>query len=54
MRWLIIVLLCFALIEMAQLLVIGGGMLCWGPSQCFKSCLIYTLLLAMRGLSALF
>jgi hypothetical protein len=25
----------------------GGGLLCWGPSQYFKSCLIYALLIAL-------
>jgi hypothetical protein len=30
---LIIGLLCFVVIEMVDLQVRGGGLLCWGPSQ---------------------
>jgi hypothetical protein len=48
MRRLIIGLLSFAVIEMVELLVMGGGaLMLWGPSQYFKSLLIYTLLVAM-------
>jgi hypothetical protein len=45
MRRLITGLLCFVVIEMVELLVMGD-LLCWGPSQYFKSCFICTLLIA--------
>jgi hypothetical protein len=33
-------------VEMGELLVMGG-LLCWGPSQYFKSCSIHAHLVAM-------
>jgi hypothetical protein len=53
MRRLIIGLLRFVVIEMVELLVMEG-LLSWGPSQYFKSCFIYTLLVAVYGLSPVF
>jgi hypothetical protein len=47
MGLLIIDLLYFVVIEMVKLLVMGG-LLCWGPSQYFKLCLIYILLLLCK------